>query len=128
MTSHIEASNEWWTRVTHHVESHLREEGHLLDAYQDTAARTDDPAIGFLLGLILEDEHRHHDTFTAIAKSLVGEGDGLPDAPEPSAVTVADLLEPTVAFLDAERDDLRQVKAAWSMAQSSIRSRRSTIR
>jgi hypothetical protein len=105
------ATNEWWARITHEFESHVRDESHLLEAYERAAEEADDPGVVFLLKMILEDEHRHHATFSTIADALIGAGDGLPTAPNPSAATVAALLEPTETFLAAERDDQRKLRA-----------------
>lgn len=104
-------SNEWWVRITHALESHVREETHFLDAYEELCRAVEDPGTRFLIELILEDERRHHELFQRLAASA-REGDGGPSlqAPDPSPEEVERILGPTSRFLAAELEDREHLK------------------
>jgi hypothetical protein len=47
-------------RILKHLEGHLDEESALLAEYQELQRTSDNPAVRYLVGLLLEDEQRHH--------------------------------------------------------------------
>ncbi len=98
-------SGEWWARVNHQFASHVRQETAFLEEYERLVEQVGDAGIAFLLRMILEDEHRHHELFEEMSRAALGEAGALPTAPEPDRATAKALLEPTERFLDAERDD-----------------------
>jgi len=104
-------SNEWWVRITHALESHVREETHFLDAYEELCESVEDLGTRFLIDLILADERRHHELFARLAASARGD-DGRPVivTPNPSAEEARRILEPTRRFLDAEQEDREQLR------------------
>src|SRR3546814_1670315 len=53
-------TNEWWVKIAHAFETHVREETRFLAAYEELCQGVDDPGTRFLVALILEDERRHH--------------------------------------------------------------------
>ena len=58
-------------RVLQLLEQHGATEGALLEAYQEVASRADnDDAVRFLIELILDDEHRHHELFERMANAV----------------------------------------------------------
>jgi hypothetical protein len=51
-------------RIMTHLERHVAEERELLGEYQELQAKSESPAVRYLVGLLLEDEHRHHRVLT----------------------------------------------------------------
>jgi len=102
--------DEWWARVVHEFHAHVREESGFLTAYEDLVARSEDDSVRFLIGLILDDEHRHHDLFTSMAGASVGEA-AFPGPPSVPPETASALLGPTASFLAAEREESKKLAA-----------------
>jgi len=104
--------DEWWARITHAFQVHVREERHFLEAYERLCEQIEDPGTRFLVELILDDERRHHEMFERLASSARGDGshDAIPPAPRPTPEEVSRLLDPTERFLDAERHDRAQLR------------------
>src|SRR3546814_15100297 len=98
-------TNEWWVKIAHAFETHVREETRFLAAYEELCQGVDDPGTRFLVALILEDERRPHGIFERLASSARGD-DGIavlpPPAPHPSPAKARALLAPTRYFLAAE--------------------------
>jgi len=105
-----EPDSEWWVSITHSFQAHVREETAFLERYERAVEQADDPAITFLLRMILDDEHRHHALFEEMSAAALGERDGLPRVPSPTPACARELLEPTERFLDAERADGEQLR------------------
>jgi rubrerythrin len=105
--------DDWWARVTHAFQAHVREERHHLEAYESLARGITDPGTAFLVELILEDERRHHALFERLAATARGDGGrtGMPPSPRPAREEAERLLEPTERFLDAEHDDQDKLRA-----------------
>src|ERR1041384_3738097 len=53
-----------------HLEAHEREEGQVLHDYEDAARDASDPGFRYLMGLVLEDEERHHRMSKAMADEV----------------------------------------------------------
>jgi len=102
--------DERWARVVHEFRAHVREESAFLAAYERLVAASEDDAVRFLLELIVGDEHRHHDLFTAMADASVDEGP-FPGPPRLSRDAARALLEPTERFLAAEREESKKLSA-----------------
>jgi hypothetical protein len=47
-------------KIMQHLEHHLDEERALIDEYESLRQQSDHPPVRYLLGLLIEDEHRHH--------------------------------------------------------------------
>ncbi len=104
-------SDEWWVGIAHAFSAHVREELGILEAYQRLAERTEDEGTRFLLGLILDDEHRHHELFERLASAARAEsGAGVPAPPKPDAADRAELVAATERFLEVEREDAESLK------------------
>ncbi|HEY9557626.1 MAG TPA: hypothetical protein VIR58_12880 [Acidimicrobiales bacterium] len=106
-------TNEWWVKIAHAFETHVREETRFLAAYEELCQGVDDPGTRFLVELILEDERRHHGIFERLASSARGD-DGIgvlsPPAPHPSPAEARAILAPTREFLEAELEDRRHLR------------------
>jgi hypothetical protein len=99
--------------ITHEFQAHVREEERFLDSYRELVKSIDDPGTRLLVELIVEDEERHHALMARLAREAREAVDGgvATTAPRFSAADVAQLHEPTERFLEAERDDRRQLRA-----------------
>jgi rubrerythrin len=102
-------TNEWWARISHQFQTHVREELYFLEQYEEVADRLDDDAARFLFKMILDDEHRHHALFDEMSRAVLREGDGLPGVPKFRPEHARELLETTERFLAAERDDHKKL-------------------
>lgn len=97
--------NEWWARLAHVFQAHVREESYFLDEYEKLADSIADPGTRYLINLILEDERHHHDMFSRLAAATRGEGGEVPPRPMPSPEEARHILEATERFLEAENED-----------------------
>jgi len=111
----VTGANSWERRIVAVLEEHGAEEGRLLGAYQHFVDDAEQPAVRYLVNLILEDERRHHQAMVEIANSvawgdprLSPEG-GVPELP--SSLHDEALLAATKSLLDAERRDHRDLEA-----------------
>jgi bacterioferritin (cytochrome b1) len=105
-------------RLLDHLEGHERSERDLLADYRQAAEATSDRGVRFLMGLVLEDEERHHRLMQAMARDIRGSLEWRPgDQPLPPISArppdQAELLAQTLRFLKIERDsaaDLKRLK------------------
>ena len=89
------------------------EEGRLLATYERWPARRADEATRYLVGLILEDELRHHRLLAELANAMawdVRSGSREPSTPWLAEPITGELLEQTRKLLDAEQTDYRELK------------------
>lgn len=108
-----EQPGEWWAVISHAFESHVREERHFLNAYEQLCSEVLDPGTRFLIQLILDDERRHHTLFERMAASARGDADpsaGTPDPPRVASGEARRILELTERFLEAELEDRRHLR------------------
>jgi len=100
----------WEQALYDHLTSHVENEVGLLQAYQEAADESHSAAFSYLVGLIVEEERRHHRTFAELAATLRTEVDA---RPEEFAVPRlghwgfehAHIVELTDQLLERERDD-----------------------
>ena len=95
-------------------EEHGRSEGALLESYRQIAERSAvDPAVRYLVGLILEDEKRHHAVFEQMAneiRSFCWEVPVEPSLPMMSAKADPGLLAATKRLLAFEKQDAKELR------------------
>lgn len=92
---------------------HEAEEESVLARYERFAHETNSPAVRYLIGLIIEDERRHHRMLAELANAIVwGEWqpicDMVPELDPGLAETV--VVEATQGLLDAEQRDRAELK------------------
>jgi len=101
--------DEWWLRIAHAFDVHVRDERYVLSRYQELASSTTDPGTRFLLELIVEDERRHHALFEQLRASISGatpeDGPAVPAPPNPEPEHISELLAQTTRFLEIEHGD-----------------------
>lgn len=97
-----------------HLVSHEAEERAMLDEYKEIAGKIEAPALRYLMGLIEEDEVRHHRVFQELAASLKAEVELRPEEPEiprlgawRDQVGVAPLI---ARLLEHEREDRKRLR------------------
>ena len=104
----------WEASLLEHVSAHLEEEGKLLARYRDLSERADAEYVGYLVGLILEDELRHHRLLSGLANALrerVEWKGGQASVPEVNNVSnPVKLLVATDRLLEQEQDDAKDLK------------------
>lgn len=104
----------WEQRLFTHLTSHTKNEGKLLAEYVGVAQGTESKALSYLLDLLVQDEHRHHGLFEALAKSLKAQAELDPDPEVPNLdfhkVDTRELLEQTRVLLAHEREDAAELK------------------
>lgn len=100
------------------LEQHGATEGVLLAKYEEIIERvTTDPAVRFLVQLILDDERRHHEVFEQMANAVRSFVWEVPVEPRlPAAVRHHDpeLHEATAELLASERQDRKELKTLRS--------------
>lgn len=96
-------------------ERHGRMEGAILDSYRQVAERSSaGAAVQYLVRLILEDEHRHHQVFAEMAnqiRSVVWEVPVEPTLPVMKRSSDPDLLAETKRLLEFEEQDAKELRA-----------------
>jgi hypothetical protein len=96
------------------LESHGAREGEALDAYKRVAEGSDaGAAVRYLVGLILEDEERHHQVFAEMAnqiRSIVWEVDVEPRVPAMTPRDDPQLLAETRRLLAFEKGDAKELR------------------
>jgi rubrerythrin len=114
-TTKISGASVWEQELYDHLVSHGAEEGATLDAYQQLVETTDSPAFAYLAGLILDDEHRHHQMLNDLAETIRASAE-LSSEPLPIPdlgmfrADRARILEQTEHFLQVEKQDQRELK------------------
>ncbi|HVX22683.1 MAG TPA: ferritin-like domain-containing protein [Acidimicrobiales bacterium] len=106
-------TNEWQARISHTFTAHAVDERYVLDRYQELLDAATDPGVRFLLGLILDDEHRHHRFFEQLRHSAAvdaGSDGVVPLPPRPDPGQVPALLEQTRRFREIEQDDAASLR------------------
>jgi hypothetical protein len=58
------------TELFAHLSGHAAREGAILDEYVKAATATESKALAYLVGILMEDERRHHRWFAELASSL----------------------------------------------------------
>ncbi|MDO8361314.1 MAG: hypothetical protein Q7V88_00310 [Actinomycetota bacterium] len=82
----------WERQMFEFLTSHARRESQMLDGYLSAAEASESKAFAYLVGLLMEDERRHHRQFSDLAKSLKTEAE-------------LSSAEPVVPRLDLHRGD-----------------------
>lgn len=104
--------SEWEAGIFEHLSTHMVQEGALLGAYQSLSEEADAEFVSYLIGLILEDERRHHRVFTELVDTLRnrvewGDRPGVPGVSD--AANPVKLLVATEQLLDREAHDAREL-------------------
>lgn len=98
-----------------HVTAHGKNEGQILEAYQQLASSTESPAFAYLARLILDDERRHHRMLDDLAETIrtSAELTGEP-TPIPALGSISgdreEILAQTERFLAYEQNDNRELE------------------
>jgi hypothetical protein len=87
----------WEHELFEHLTGHIERERGILQEYAAAANETDSKAFAYVVGLLFDDERRHHQLFAALAESLKIEAE-LSGA------------EPAVPYMDFGRADTQKVR------------------
>lgn len=103
----------WEERLLRHLIRHAETEQEMLDSYAVSAESAPGYA-RYVVGLILEDEARHHRLFKEMIETLTGQIECRHDAGPIPSVRVSEshqeFLEQTIQLIDLEREDLKELK------------------
>ncbi len=106
----------WERKMFNHLVDHTRVEGAMLQEYVDAAEGSESKAFAYIIGLLVEDERRHHRFFNELASSLKSEAelsDVDPVVPrlDLDRIERTELLRITKELLAHERSDAAELKA-----------------
>ncbi|HET9078083.1 MAG TPA: hypothetical protein VFN68_14195 [Acidimicrobiales bacterium] len=87
----------WEQELYDHLTSHVEREKEVLLEYAEAAAETQSKAFAYVVGLLIEDERRHHQLFASLAETLATEAEFRAD-------------EPAVPYMDFNRVDGQKVR------------------
>lgn len=97
------------------LQQHGADEGEILAEYQQFASTAESPMARYLVGLIIEDERRHHRVLEEMANSIAWGGfepqTSLAKLPDLDLSATAELRSQTRRLLEFERQDARALKA-----------------
>ena len=88
----------WERQLFDHLSSHVEREQAMLEEYVQAAEQTDSKAFAYLVGLLVDEERRHHQLFASLASSLKTEAE----------LSGAD---PSIPYLDFDRADHDRIRA-----------------
>src|SRR3984957_4224985 len=87
----------WEQALYSHLTTHIERERGILQEYAKGAMETDSKAFAYVVGLLGDDERRHHQLFASLASSLKTEaelGGG----------------EPVIPYVDFDRSDRKRIR------------------
>jgi rubrerythrin len=92
----------WEEELYQHLTTHLGNELDLLTAYKNAAVESKSPAFQYLVGLIIDDEMRHHQLFEELANALRSDVEMRPVQPSvPDMGGFGELPDKVVELTDA---------------------------
>lgn len=103
----------WAQRIIDRLQEHMDSEREALVRYGRLAESAPDGHVRFLMGIVLDDERRHHQLFAEMVERLRREIDhrGEADLPElRRTMDAAALRAETKSLVDLEREDLRELR------------------
>ena len=119
-----DGSRTWVEKLYDHVNQHVQAEQGLLEGYIEATEGTESDALAYLVGLIVEDEKRHHRMFSEFAASLqhglnwTTSGNKVP-AMDFYKVDPARIRELTDKSLEYEESDLAALKDLHKMVKEA---------
>lgn len=105
----------WEAEMFRHLVDHMEHERLLLEEYQEAATSTESKALAYVIGLLIDDERRHHQIFRSLAQTLKLDAEfagGTPEVPhldfgKANALQVRDI---TKRLLRSEENDAQELK------------------
>jgi hypothetical protein len=100
--------------VMRHLEQHITDERDLIDEYETLLTNSDHPPVRYLLGLLLEDEHRHHRILTEMLNQFdpsIYLAEQHPHVPWMTPKRDPETAKAIRRLRRAERADLRKLRA-----------------
>jgi rubrerythrin len=92
----------WEEELYEHLTTHLGNELDLLTAYKNAAVESKSPAFQYLVGLIIDDEMRHHRVFEELANALRSDVEMRPVQPSvPDMGGFGELPDKVIELTDA---------------------------
>jgi hypothetical protein len=114
MAGNLVGASVWEAALYEHLSSHEESERGLLEEYRAAADGSQSAAFRYLVGLIVEDEIRHHRVFRELAEALRADVDLRSDEPVVPRLDrwghdSAEVLRLTESLLEREHADAREL-------------------
>jgi hypothetical protein len=103
----------WESDLFRHLSAHMAEEGELLGVFKTLSEKADAEYVSYLVGLIVEDEIRHHRLFTELVDTLRGRVEWTDRASVPEIANASNpikLLMTTEQLLEREQRDAHDLE------------------
>jgi hypothetical protein len=115
MHENLVGASNWEQDLYDHLVEHEQEEQGLIGRYRDACLTAESEAFRYLIGMIMEDEDRHHRFTKEIANALRADVelcDATPRVPMLKAWKPVDpaVVQATEEFLELEREDAKHLK------------------
>jgi rubrerythrin len=115
MSDTLIGASVWEQDLYRHLTSHIDNERGLLEAYDRAANESASTAFSYLVKLIIDDEIRHHRSFSALAESLRTDAELRPEDPAVPRMDwhradAGQIAALTATLFDQEREDLKELK------------------
>lgn len=115
MTNTLTGASVWERDLYKHLTTHAQNERGLLEEYQQAAAESGSAAFSYLVGLIVEEEARHHRWFAELAEALRADAELRSEQPPVPRLDWwgqrnEQMLALTDALLAREREDAKELK------------------
>jgi rubrerythrin len=114
MTSDLVGASVWEQELYDYLRRHVQKEEEILEEYRREAETSESKAFRYLVGLILEEERRHHERFVELAESLRASVTWESEPPVPRLAQWGPLpervVEATEHLLAEERADARELR------------------
>jgi rubrerythrin len=119
-TSPPVGASEWEVELYTALTSHVEKERAILEEYVEAANSTDSKALAYLVGLLIEDEKRHHRMFLDLAASLKTSAELRREDPivpflDFDRRNAGGVLDVTERLLQNEQDDAHELKRLHKM-------------
>jgi rubrerythrin len=114
----LKGASVWEQELYEHLTSHAGKERTLLEAYKQAATASGSAAFNYLVGVIIEEEIRHHERFHDLAESLRNDAELRSDDPViprmdwsgADSETIRDLTEDLIRQERADAKELRRLR------------------
>ncbi len=115
MTTTLQGASNWERELYEHLTGHQAAEEGLISRYRQARDDSDSEAFRYLIGLILEDEDRHHRFTVEIINALRGDVEMVDPGPRVPLLQAWKPVDPALVaatedFLKLEKEDGRELK------------------
>jgi rubrerythrin len=91
------SASTWERELFELLSSHVEREREILQEYQAAAQETRSKAFAYVIGLLVDDEKRHHELFKSLAQTVRNEAELIPGSP-------------VIPYMDFDRIDSEKIR------------------